>query len=71
MAGKKLFVIDFGFYSVPGETECREMIWSEGKACSSDCPLTACYRHGFTVAQVDADNARLVRLKRAELRAAK
>jgi len=37
--------------------ECREYIWSEGKACKK-CPAK-CYRAGMTKKLADEDNARL------------
>jgi aldehyde:ferredoxin oxidoreductase len=37
--------------------ECREYIWSEGKACKK-CPAK-CHRAGMTKKQAIEDNARL------------
>lgn len=49
--------------SEPGETECREAIWSEGRSCRK-CryepePGRRCYRSGWPKKKVDADNERL------------
>jgi hypothetical protein len=52
--------------SVPGETECREAIWSQGRACKG-CYREDCYRQGWRKAAVDQDNVRLVVLKREGL----
>ena len=46
------------FRSEPGETECMQVIWSEGRSCSK-C-WVACYRKGWSKAKVDVDNRRLV-----------
>lgn len=46
----------------PGKQECLEMIWSEGRACRR-CQEN-CYRRGWTVRQVAADNRRIVNGKR-------
>ena len=43
----------------PGETECREMIWSAGRACKK-CKVK-CYRADWSESEVRADNAKLVR----------
>ncbi|MHC4510754.1 MAG: hypothetical protein ACYTAO_17665, partial [Planctomycetota bacterium] len=45
--------------SVPGETECREALWSNMRACRK-CDHPTCYRTGMTVKEAGADNARLV-----------
>lgn len=42
----------------PGETECREAGWSQGRACK-DCGVK-CYRNGWSKQMVGADNKRLV-----------
>jgi hypothetical protein len=47
----------------PGH-ECLEACWSQGRSCRT-CWVT-CYRQGWRKTQVDADNARLVQLTRAQ-----
>jgi hypothetical protein len=46
--------------------ECWEVVWSGGKSCHA-CPVT-CYRQGWSVRAVLADNFKLVRRKQAMLR---
>ena len=46
--------------SVPGETECLEACYSNGRACRK-CPHPTCYRVGMTAKESRADNARRVR----------
>jgi hypothetical protein len=53
------------FHSEPGDTECWEAVWSEGRACKS-CWFD-CYRAGWTKSRVDTDNARLVKEKLASI----
>lgn len=55
------------FLSVPGKTECREAVWSQGRSCYK-CPLEACYRRGWDAARVTVDNRRLVAAKNREAR---
>lgn len=50
------------FRSEPGDTECWEVVWSEGKACK-DC-YRDCYRKGWTATRVLADNEKRVKAKR-------
>jgi hypothetical protein len=52
-------------FEIPGEYECREVIWSEGKSCRK-CPLHECYRNGWHKNQVDKDNKRLFGRKAAK-----
>ncbi len=47
------------FRTLPGDRECWEAIWSQGKACRT-CHHDECYRQGWKKARVDRDNARLV-----------
>ena len=53
--------------SIPGATECREAVWSQGRSCRK-CPLVACYRRGWDAARVTTDNRRLVAAKNREAR---
>lgn len=46
------------FARPPGETECLEAIWSQGKGCKT-CKVI-CYRRGMTASEVSRDNRRLV-----------
>lgn len=48
------------FETEPGATECWVAIWSQGRNCRK-C-THRCYRQGWSKRQVDADNARLVKL---------
>ncbi len=51
------------FRTVPAiGAECREMLWSEGRACRR-CPVD-CYRRGWKRVQVFADNARMIEERR-------
>jgi len=45
--------------SEPSETECRVAVWTQGEACE-DCQHD-CYRAGWDVARVTADNKRRVK----------
>jgi hypothetical protein len=38
--------------------ECPEVMWSNGKSCRK-CPKKDCYRNGWLVKQVTADNKKL------------
>lgn len=49
------------FATPPAETECLEACASMGRACRK-CDVK-CYRQGWDVANVTADNARRVREK--------
>jgi len=51
------------YSSEPGETECWEAIWSQGRACKKCNVSFDCYRKGWEKWQADADNLDLV-LKR-------
>ena len=61
---KTTFLCDFR--TPPGERECLEMLWSEGRACA-DCYRERCYRHGWARTAVLADNKRFVAEKRRRL----
>lgn len=45
----------------PGDKECLEVIWSNGRACRK-CEVD-CYRRGWLKAAVDRDNARFIAKK--------
>lgn len=45
--------------SPPSETECREAIYSQGRACKK-CEVN-CYRQGWSKDMVDRDNKWLVK----------
>lgn len=49
------------FRSEPGETECHEACWSQGRSCRG-CEHH-CYRAGWDKARVDLDNIALVARK--------
>ena len=44
----------------PGETECLEACWSEGRSCAG-CHRDDCYRQGWEADRVAKDNAKRVR----------
>jgi len=50
------------FRQPPGEKECLEAVWSEGRACKR-CYRDDCYRHGWAKDAVDSDNRRWCREK--------
>ena len=54
----------------PGDKECREMLWSEARACKR-CPRDDCYRQGWSRDGVTADNLRLVKAKNKALEEAR
>ena len=56
--GEQLAIHLDSFRSEPGETECYEACWSEGRSCKK-C-WVKCYRAGWSKKQVDADNKALV-----------
>ena len=49
------------FAEQPGEHECLEAIWSQGKACKK-CPVP-CYRQGMSALEATSDNKKLVAQK--------
>ncbi len=50
--------------AVPGERECLAAIHSRGRDCKT-CDRSDCYRQGWSVDEVTADNARRVQAKHA------
>jgi hypothetical protein len=63
-----IICITGGSFTIPTDTtECREVIWSEGKSCRK-CPLKECYRNGWLKSQVTADNKKIVAARMEELR---
>ena len=63
LRGPATYLCDFR--SPPGDTECLECIWSQGRSCRV-CYREDCYRRGWDKRRVDRDNAELVREKRGE-----
>lgn len=60
MGGEFSAIVCGPHLSVPTKgAECREAIWSEGRACRK-CDQPTCYRGGMTAAEARADNAELV-----------
>lgn len=57
-----IHVCDFHTPPMPG-AECREALWSDGRECRVLCPVVACYRHGWKVAEVREDMIARVREK--------
>lgn len=53
------------FASQPSATECREAVWSQGRACLK-CDHAYCYRAGWTAEKASADNRRRVAEKRGD-----
>lgn len=49
-------VIICDFRSEPGDRECLEAVWSQGRYCKK-CDMK-CYRAGWSKIEVDADNRR-------------
>lgn len=60
MAGELNAILCGPFLSVPTKgAECRESVWSEGRACRK-CDHPTCHRRGMTAAQAGENNAELV-----------
>jgi len=51
------------FAEQPGEHECLEAIWSQGKECNKCC--VKCYRQGMSALEATSDNKKLVAQKRS------